>query len=76
MTKREPLGRKKVEEPDKEGGHKKKAEPALHGRLEVWDEGIAEFLGEPSAERHAALLANARSDEHRANLAIHLQQYY
>ena len=76
MSQREKINREKTEELEKEQRHKKKAHQPLYDQLKTPDEGIADFLGEPSVDRHATWLANAHSDKQRANLVIQLQQSY
>ncbi len=46
-----------------------------HERGQVAD-AMAETPFRPSMDQHAALLARAHSDEHRANLVLHLQRTY
>ncbi len=65
----------KTEEAEKGSQHRKKDE-LLYDQLKAADEGTVDFLGAPSVDRHAALLAGALSDSQRANLVIRLQQSY
>jgi len=46
------------------------------GEVEPYSASLGNSMGESSQERHAALLANAKTEVQRANLAIHLQQTY
>ncbi len=59
-----------------ESRHKKKAQQPLYDQLKAPDEGAIDFLGESSIDRYAALLADVRSDKHRASLVIQLQRSY
>jgi len=68
--------RDKQEELAEEGHRQKKAHWPLYEKFKAPDEGIVDFQFEPSFDRHAALLVNARTDVQRANLAIRLQQTY
>ena len=70
-------GQEELEE--EESRHKKKAPQPVYDQLKATDEGVvpvADFLAEPSADKHAALLADVPSDEQRANLVTQLQQSY
>ena len=76
MAQRKGINRDKSEEQDAESSPKKKARQPLYDQLKAPDEGIVGFQAEPSLEKHASLLANAHSDEQRANLVMQLQRSY
>ncbi len=76
MTQQQRIKREGQEELGKESRPKKKAQQPLFDQLKAADEGMVDFLREPSVDRHAALLADVHSDEQRANLVTHLQQSY
>ena len=75
MVEHERMNREKKKEPEKESRRRKKAE-LQYDQFKAADEGIADLIGGPSIDRHAALLTGARSDEQRANLVMQLQQSY
>lgn len=79
MAQHERTNRERSEEPEVESRHKKRTHQPLYDQLKATDEGVVhgiDFQVEPSADRHAALLANAHSDKQRAHLVIQLQQSY
>jgi hypothetical protein len=75
MIEHERMNREKKKELEKESRSRKKAE-LQYDQFKAADEGIADLIGGPSVDRHAALLAAAHSDEQRANLVMQLQQSY
>ena len=76
MAQREKIDREGQKELEEESRQKRKAHQPLYDQFKTPDEGIVDFLVEPSPERHAALLAEIRSDKQRANIVTQLQQSY
>ena len=76
MAQHEQIKRERSEELEEESHHKKKTPQPLYDQLKTPDEGMLGFQAEPSVDDHAALLADIRSDEQRANMVTQLQQSY
>lgn len=74
MVPRKQLKRQKPEEIEAEAHPGRKGRQPDHGPFKSPDEGVVGLSGRLSMQGHAALLANARSDEHRASLVNRLQQ--
>jgi len=69
----------KPEQLNQEHHPSKKESQPLPGNLHAWEQGgtpITETPFEPMSDSHEALLAQAQSNERRANLVLHLQQTY
>jgi len=79
MAQHKQINREGQEELEKDSHQKKRTHQPLYDQLKATDEGVVhgiDFQVEPSADRHAVLLANAHSDKQRAHLVIQLQQSY
>jgi hypothetical protein len=76
MTQHERIHREKTEAQEKGSSNKKKAHQPLYDQLKAQDEGVIDFGREASTDGHAALLAEAHSDQQRASLVLGLQQAY
>ena len=75
MTRRHRKIHHKFEDTDRT--NTKRMQKPKHDRLNVLSEGgITDALAGLTADQHAALLADVRSDKQRADLVIHLQQTY
>ncbi len=72
MAKREPARKEKPGE--KEQSRYQRTVHQQDDYLKTSDEGVIHFPGDSTLEKHAALLADARSDRQRASLVTQLQQ--
>ena len=76
MARHERIKRERLEDSEVDSHQKKKRQQQEYDQLKAADEGVTAWLAEPSLERHAALLIEARSDKQRADLVTQLQQSY
>ena len=76
MAQHERTNREKTKELEEDSSHKKKTARPIYDQLKASDEGAVNLIGEPSVDRHAALLAGVHSDKQRANMLIQLQKSY
>jgi hypothetical protein len=75
MAQHKRIKREKAEELEEDSRPKKKASQPVYNKIKAADEG-AVLKVELSVDKHAALLGEVSSDEHRASLVAHLQQSY